>query len=153
MTRGDLEAVVSIERVSFPSPWIKESFEKEISNPFSRCWVALGGESAWGVAGYLCVWILAEEMHVMNLATHPCYRRMGVARTLLEHAIVRSAKTGVRSGILEVRSRNLAARCLYDSMGFQVVGVRRGYYTDTGDDALVMVKEIEGERRPQPLVR
>ncbi len=130
---------MSIESVS----WRKESFEQEMSNPFSRSWVAIGGASAWGPAGYLCVWILAEEMHIMNLATHPCYRRMGVARTLLEHAIAHSAKIGVRNGILEVRSRNTAARCLYDSLGFRAVGIRRGYYTDTGDDALVMVKEIE----------
>jgi len=143
LAETDLGVVLPIERVSFPSPWTKESFEKELANPFSRCWVALGGRSAWEPVGYLCVWMLVEEMHVMNLATHPCFRRMGVARALLHHAFASAGEMGVRQGVLEVRSSNGAARCLYDSLGFRVAGVRRRYYADTGEDALVMIKGIE----------
>lgn len=144
MTEADLPAVMAIERVSFPTPWSQRAFLYELrQNRVAHCWVArsdeLGGPP---VLAYLCSWMIAGEVHVTNLAVHPDWRRNGIARTLLETILERSRLAGAVRAILEVRPSNAAALSLYSPFGFQVVGRRQGYYTDTGEDALLMEADL-----------
>ena len=135
---------MAIERLSFPSPWSENLFYQELSNSISCCWVAdriLPGRKSI-LAGYFCSWVVREEMHVLNVATNPKFRRQGVARMLFDHAIKYAEKRAVEQIILEVRPSNQAAQILYQSLSFRVRGIRKGYYRDTGEDALVMIKEM-----------
>jgi [ribosomal protein S18]-alanine N-acetyltransferase len=90
------------------------------------------------VAGYLCLWEVADEVHITNIAVHPAARRQGIARAMLGHVLDDAARRSLSLVGLEVRPTNVEARTLYESFGFRVVGRRRGYYYDTGEDALIM---------------
>ena len=142
LAKKDLSAVTAIERVSFSSPWSERAFIEELDNPLSHCWILVRGDrdGTESVLGYVCVWVFQDEIHVMNLATHPSHRRKGIARRLLNHAMEQSSHLDAANIVLEVRTSNHAAQQLYRSMGFRVVGRRSKYYKDTGEDALVMVR-------------
>jgi ribosomal-protein-alanine N-acetyltransferase len=132
----DLADVLVIERASFSMPWSRGAFLYEIEqNQVARCWV---GREDGRIVGYICLWEVADELHVTNVAVHPDARRRGFARALLESVFARARAAGNRMVLLEVRPSNTEALTLYESFGFRVVGRRRGYYYDTGEDALVM---------------
>jgi ribosomal-protein-alanine N-acetyltransferase len=132
----DLDEVLEIERASFSMPWSRGAFVYEIEkNRVARCLVMREGER---VTGYLCLWEVADEVHITNVAVHPAARRRGIARTLLAHVLEDAARRSLSMVGLEVRPTNVEARALYESFGFRAVGRRRGYYYDTGEDALVM---------------
>lgn len=136
MAVSDLDQVSDIERASFPTPWTRAAFCYEIEqNKVARCTVLRGRR---GVVGYLCLWEIGHEIHITNLAVHPEWRRRGVARRLLGAALAGGVARGVTLAFLEVRPSNTRALALYESLGFQVIGRRNGYYFDTGEDALVM---------------
>jgi ribosomal-protein-alanine N-acetyltransferase len=136
MAVSDLDQVSDIERASFPTPWTRAAFCYEIEqNKVARCTVLRGRR---GVVGYLCLWEIGHEIHITNLAVHPEWRRRGVARRLLAAALAGGVARGVTLAFLEVRPSNTRALALYESLGFQVIGRRNGYYFDTGEDALVM---------------
>jgi [ribosomal protein S18]-alanine N-acetyltransferase len=135
MQPEDLPQVMEIESLSFPSPWSYPSFLQELNNPISRTLVA---ESEGQVTGYLCCWYVADEVHTLNLAVHPDYRRLGIARRLMEEVLLKAGAEGIKTVNLEVRRSNLPAISLYRCLGFCQVGVRRRYY-DNGEDALFMV--------------
>ncbi len=136
MTVTDLDSVLAIERVSFLTPWSRAAFVYELKqNRVARCWVARHSRD---VVGYLCLWEVGPEVHITNIAVHPGWRRRGVARTLLGGLMEDARRRGITQVILEVRPTNAEARGLYESFGFRVIGRRRGYYPDTGEDALVM---------------
>jgi len=143
MSRDDLDEVIAIERVSFSKPWSRNAFLHEMErNQVARCWVLR--EDAQ-VAGYLCTWQIVDELHVTNLAVHPDRRHQGLGRMLLGRILDEARHGGVRHVVLEVRPSNIEARGLYESFGFRVVGRRRGYYYDTGEDALVMEAALTGD--------
>ncbi len=136
MRSGDLDEVLAIERVSFTMPWSRGAFLYEIEqNRVAHCHVVRDGET---IVGYLCVWEIADEIHVTNIAVHPAHRRRGIARDLLTGLIADARARDLRMVVLEVRPSNQHAIALYESFGFRVTGRRRGYYYDTGEDALVM---------------
>jgi ribosomal-protein-alanine N-acetyltransferase len=91
----------------------------------------------WETWAYIVYWVVADEMHLLNLAVHPARRRQGIARALLTEALARVRTQGVVVVWLEVRPSNAAALALYQAFGFEEVGVRPGYYSDCGEDALV----------------
>jgi len=143
MALKDLDHVLDIERASFPTPWTRAAFCYEVEqNKVARCTV-MRAES--GVVGYLCFWEIGHEIHVTNLAVHPEWRRRGVARRLLAAALAE----GVARVLLGLTSRKARgtprALALYESLGFQVIGRRNGYYFDTGEDALVMEARLGGD--------
>ncbi len=146
-----LTDILDIERVSFPSPWGRESFEHEVRNPLSRFWGIL---SENGLVAYICFWVAAGEIHLMNIAVHPAMRKRGLGRALMDKLVQAGAEEGVRKVWLEVRLSNEAARTLYSRMGFSEVGRRWRYYTDTGEDAVIMALTLSasavvaGEARP-----
>ena len=95
------------------------------------------------VVGYLCLWAVADEVHVTNLAVDPAWRGEGIGRFLLGTLLVRHRAAGARRAFLEVRPGNTEARRLYQSLGFREVGRRRGYYVDTGEDALLLEARLD----------
>jgi ribosomal-protein-alanine N-acetyltransferase len=136
MRPDDLDEVVAIERGSFSLPWSRGAFLYEMEqNRVARCWVMRDGSR---VVGYVCLWEIGDEVHITNIAVHPDIRRRGIGRTLLQSVIDEARQHGARVVALEVRPSNREARPLYEAFGFQVIGRRKGYYYDTGEDALVM---------------
>lgn len=136
----DLEEVLGIERAAFPHPWSRQAFVYELrDNRVARLWVARApDEGRAAVVGYVCLWLVADEVHITNLAVDPAHRRRGVGRQLLGTILELYRAEGARVAALEVRPSNHEARRLYEAFGFRQVGLRRGYYFDTGEDAVLM---------------
>jgi len=135
-TNDDLERIFAIEKACFEQPWSLTSFKRELSLPFSRIAVAVVGP-AKAIEGYLCRWMVVDELHVLNIAVHPDFRRHGVGARLLEDSISEATAKNVEIATLEVRRSNLAARRLYRKFGFEERRLRRNYY-GPGEDAFIM---------------
>ena len=132
----DVPAVHEIERLSFRTPWPAYAFEQELrGNRLARYVVARAGDRVVGFAG---VWLMVDDAHVTTFAVHPDWRRQSIGRQLLLELAELSAAIGARRMTLEVRASNEAAQALYRSFGFEMTGRRPRYYTDDGEDALVM---------------
>lgn len=130
-----LDAVVEIERLSFKTPWSRFAFIHEIQYEKSLFKVIKIGRLVVGYGGF---WYLLDEAHISNFAIHPAYRRRGLGRLFLAHLLEEAAAKGARKATLEVRRSNLAAQKLYEGFGFRVVAVRKHYYFDENEDALIM---------------
>ncbi len=140
---GDIDQIVAIERDSFPTPWSANIFRSEITSPISRTLIARVDRDAGGwVAGYLVYWQVVDETHLHNIAVRRDMRRQGIASRLLGVAIRCSRLKGARWLTLEVRRSNRAAQRFYEKFGFSVRGIRPGYYTDAGEDALIMWADL-----------
>jgi [ribosomal protein S18]-alanine N-acetyltransferase len=155
MRLDDLDAVLAIERASFPHPWSRQAFLYELrENRVARLWVARleAGPPDPPIVGYLCLWLIADEVHVTNFAVDPTYRQRGIGRHLLGTLLELYRRDGAQRAALEVRPTNHSARRLYEAFGFRQVGLRKGYYFDTGEDALLMEARFEpdGGERPAP---
>ena len=136
MTVDDLDEVLAIERLSFQTPWSRGAFRYELTqNRVARCLVVREGRV---LSGYLCLWEIGREIHITNLAVDPARRRRGLARLLLGSVLEDARSRTLDMVFLEVRPTNEEALKLYESLGFRVIGRRKGYYFDTGEDALVM---------------
>lgn len=136
MRREDIPAVHEIERLSFRTPWPAYAFEQElVGNRLARYLVARDAERVVGFAG---IWLMVDEAHITTFGVHPQERRRGVGRRLLLSLLELSHEIGASRMTLEVRASNVAAQGLYRAFGFGVVGRRPRYYTDDGEDALVM---------------
>ena len=140
MTLEDVPTVVVWEQQLFPNPWAPQHFVAEITN--SDVSVALVMEWEGEFAGYAVAWIVADELHIANIAVIPRYRRRGVARATIEHLLDLARSRGCTYAQLEVRASNAPAIALYRKLDFQIVGVRRGYYEKPREDALVMAREL-----------
>ena len=135
----DLDAVETIERESYPTPWSRSMFDAELRKPSS---LALGAFTAADeLLGYAFVSRYVDAWHVMNVAIANAYRRRGIASALLERLFDVTATDPKRGYTLEVRVSNTGAIRLYERLGFEARGVRRGYYTDNREDALIMWRE------------
>jgi ribosomal-protein-alanine N-acetyltransferase len=132
-----LDEVMAIEGLSFPQPWTRGMFEREIGLPISRFFVSKQGNRVVGYAGY---WLVSDAADIVNLAVHPDFRNMGIGRALLDHLQRKMKNQGVKRAKLEVRASNTAAQNLYAALGFKANGVRKNYYAD--EDAVLMEKEI-----------
>ncbi|MEM7009046.1 MAG: ribosomal protein S18-alanine N-acetyltransferase [Thermodesulfobacteriota bacterium] len=135
----DLDEIVSIENVSFPSPWPKRIFEREIKamNAYKRV-IRFSGS----VVAYMVTWTIYDEVHILNIAVHPDFRQIGLGEMLLKDCLRFSRDQGLKLAILEVRVSNKGAIKLYEKMGFKTLRTRKKYYSDTGEDAYVMMYEI-----------
>ena len=136
----DLNAIEEIERTSYPTPWSRSMFAGELAKPSSICLGAVDAERE-ELVGYLIISRYVDAWHVMNIAVAPEYRRRGIARSLMERLFDVTSRDARRGYTLEVRVSNEAAIRLYEELGFKARGVRRGYYTDNREDALVMWKD------------
>ena len=139
---ADLAEIEEIERRSYPTPWSRSMFAGELAKPSSICLGAFEADSEDGaLVGYLIVSRYVDAWHVMNVAVAPDHRGRGVATMLLERLFDVTADDARRGYTLEVRVSNTTAIALYERLGFEARGMRRGYYTDNREDALVMWKE------------
>ncbi len=137
---GDLTGIERIERRSYPTPWSRSMFATELAKPTSICLGAFDPATE-ELIGYLIISRYVDAWHVMNIAVEPDQRGRGVATRLFDRLFDLTAGDGERGYTLEVRVSNAAAIRLYERLGFRTRGVRRGYYTDNREDAVVMWKE------------
>ena len=141
----DLDTVEEIERASYPTPWSRSMFVAELRKPSS---LALGACSPQGdLVGYAFISRYVDAWHVMNVAVATDFRRCGIATLLLERLFEETATDPQRGYTLEVRVSNSHAIRLYERLGFESRGIRRGYYTDNREDALIMWREPESSEQ------
>jgi ribosomal-protein-alanine N-acetyltransferase len=145
MTLEDVPDVIDLDHKSFSLPWPERSFRFELTaNPASRCWVA---EFEGKIVGMIVVWLIIDEAHVATLATHPDFRRRGIAKKLLAHTLRLMMDEGARSSFLEVRESNFAAQEMYRKFGYEESGRRPHYYRDNDEDAILMnLASLNAER-------
>ena len=136
MELADLDAVMAIDRLSFPTPTKLSLFQYELeSNDLAHYQLLGAAETAVGFAGH---WLLADECHISTIAVHPDWRRRGLGELLLLNILFLANEQAAQLATLEVRQSNQAAQALYCQYQFEIVGERRRYYRDTGEDALIM---------------
>ena len=141
-----LDAVHSIERASFVTPWSKESLLREITENECAVYVVAMLFEAFRqpeVVGYAGMWHVTDEGHITNIAVMERYRKKGIAATLLTRLTELAVQRNISALTLEVRVGNTTAQNLYTKHGFAVEGRRKGYYADTGEDAYIMWKSLE----------
>ncbi len=140
MASEHLDQVLAIER-TFAAPWTREMFLQELRMQWdvSEALVSMRQDE---VVGYVLCWFVADEVHVVNLAVQVRWRRRGIGRRLMDAVFDRARTRGMVVATLEVRTHNEAAIRLYETLGFRQVAIRKGYYADNGEDALVMLKEL-----------
>jgi len=144
MRAADLPEVMLIERRSFSAPWEESTFRGLMRRPSAALLVAELDEK---VAGYSVLWFAADESELGDIAVSPELRGVGIGRRLLRECLRVAAGRGARSVYLEVREANAVARRLYATDGFSVVGVRKGYYTEPREDAIVMRLDLHDQAR------
>jgi len=139
MTVDDLRAVHAIERASFSVPWPDDAYRNELlTNRLASYVVARAGDVVVGFAG---LWVMVDEAHVTTFAVDPAWRRRGIGERLLLALLDISVARRAREATLEVRLSNMPARRLYEKYGFRPVGIRPRYYSDNGEDALIMTTD------------
>lgn len=132
-----IEGILNVSILSFPITWSKDSFEKELTNKYARYMVAVKDGLVVGFAG---MWIILDEAHITNIAVHPEYRDFGIGTMLMESLISICKIENVIGITLEVRVSNQRAINLYKKFGFVEEGIRKAYYEDNKEDALIMWK-------------
>ena len=140
-----LDEVCEIENISFSVPWSKSSFEDCFKNRLMDFLVATCENDKGEIctAGYIVTLTLPPECEILNIAVSPKFRRQGIAEKLISYVAERAAEQGCDKLMLEVRDSNLAARALYEKLGFYSVGRRKGYYSNPVEDAILMDKSLE----------
>jgi ribosomal-protein-alanine N-acetyltransferase len=142
-THDDLDAIEEIDRHSFPRPWPRATFEAELARDVGRIAVAVDRV----VIAFCNYWLVAGEIHILAIATHPDHRRGGIGAQLLAHALDDGLAHACTIATLEVRRGNIPAIALYERAGFVTVHVRQRYYIDNNEDALVMTCDLTRLRR------
>jgi len=142
MEAGDLDEVLEIEQASFPRPWTRGMFESELRNPvsFSYTLKVRPQDGKEEIGGYVVLWVVHGEAHILNIAVNPKYRGRGIATRLMQLMLELMKRNLVYEVFLEVRVSNTAARDLYKRFGFRESFIRKKYYGD--EDAIVMVLDL-----------
>jgi len=145
MISKDLDSVLSIEKASFPTPWTRNLFQQELDLSFSRHFIISESDEDGKnqIIGYIVFWIIHDEAQLQRIAVKKDLRGRGIGGLLIREMIRVCALEGVVKGSLEVRATNESALFLYKKFGFVVAGIRKGYYTDTREDALIMSFDIK----------
>ena len=152
MSHDDLEEVWEIERQSYSSPWTLSQFTSELANDLSHIYTAkiestgtsleLAEEGTVYVVGYAVLWSVAGEAHFLKVTVHPQYRCKGIGGRLLNYSLELCKNAGMKEALLEVRASNSIAVKFYKRFGFREVGVRKGYYPDNKENAVLMTLKI-----------
>ena len=133
------DQILEIENLSFSSPWSFDDFKIEMEKPITRLWALLIDHT---LNGYICFWLLNQEIHITNLAVHPAKRGHRLGQFILAKIMERYVREGLIQIRLEVRPSNLAAKRLYARMGFHEIGISPRYYKDKNEDAVIMGLEF-----------
>jgi ribosomal-protein-alanine N-acetyltransferase len=144
---AEIDAILAVERASFTNPWTREMYLAELDHQ-GVAFFYVARDAGRRIIGFCSFWRVLDELHINNLAVLPECRRLGVASALLARVLEVGASMGSRRATLEVRHSNDAARRLYGGFGFVVAGVRRGYYTNPIEDALVLCRDEPVPSRP-----
>ena len=140
MTETDIPRILEIERECFPMPWTETMFLCQLRLEEVSTNLVFDGDD--GIGGYIIAWTGFEEVHILSIGVDPLKRGLGIAEGLLEAAIEENRSKGCLKIVLEVRKGNARARRFYEKQGFNQIGIRKGYYAETGEDALVLEKDI-----------
>lgn len=132
----DVKGMAALDQICFTIPWSEESFSHEILKNNLAFYIV--AETEQRLIGYVGAWMILDEGHITNVAVHPDFRKRGIGKAMLSVFLECSAEMGVGSHTLEVRPSNEAALNLYGQFGFQKAGIRKGYYEDNGEDALIL---------------
>lgn len=135
-----VDRLMDIEIEAYPDPWTAGMFRDELRNPRSYFYVAYAGEETAGYGGF---WLVLDEAHITSVTIAEGYRGHGLGRQMTLFLLETATKAGAHMATLEVRRSNTVAQHLYSTLGFRQVGVRKGYYPRSGEDAIVMLKELE----------
>lgn len=146
LTLDQLDDACEVERLCFATPWGRDALEAELGRAPMCCYISATLPSGRSV-GYAGMWVVGDEAHIGTLGVHPDYRRVGVGERLLVGLLLQATSRGVGRVTLEVRASNAPAMALYAKYHFQAIGVRRGYYRDNGEDAVLMALEELGTER------
>lgn len=139
MKLEDIDGVYNVEKSCFPDPWSKESFKKEIQNKLAKYLVAQIEDK---VVGYVGAWFVIDEAHITNVAVSPEYRGQKIGDKIVKSLIDECRENKIKAMTLEVRVSNIVAQNLYKKYGFKLAGVRKEYYSDNKEDALIMWKHL-----------
>jgi len=134
----DINAIVEIEKKSYPDPWSQNLFERELQIKFSNFFAAVEDHE---IAGYICLWTVSDEGHLTNITVKEKFRRKGLGSKLMKYIINISSAMKIKNIFLEVRASNYSALKFYEKFGFKKIGSRKKYYSNSGD-AVVMVKTL-----------
>jgi [ribosomal protein S18]-alanine N-acetyltransferase len=147
MTLDDIDGICEVEKESFTVPWSREAFCNEMTKNHFAFYLVL--EIDGKIAGYGGMWIIVDEAHITNIAIARDYRGKKLGEKLLHELTVEAKKQGVVAMTLEVRKSNYAAQNLYRKFGFEETGIRPKYYSDNGEDALIMWVNFQNEAEQQ----
>lgn len=136
----DLDEVAEIEQEAFPEPWTRGMFCQEISSPMSHFYVAMLDEV---LVGYVGFWQVVDEAHITSVTVRKEYRGRGYGKALTDFIVRTAAREGLARATLEVRLTNTTAQNLYQSLGFEKTGIRKGYYKKTNEDAIIMARKLD----------
>lgn len=140
MTEKDIDGVYEVEKNCFEHHWSKDSFKKELKNDVARYLVAkIDGK----IAGYVGIWFVVDEGHITNVAVHSDYRGRKIGDKLIQELVKLCKDSGIVSMTLEVRVSNVVAQGLYKKYGFKIAGIRKEYYSDNKEDAIIMWNQIK----------
>lgn len=147
MTTADLARVLEIEAQAYKTPWSRRAFTSEITeNSYAYYYVC---RKDGKIVGYVGMWVILDEAHITNIAVDPAYRRQGLGELMLRTMFEKAKGYGAARMTLEVRVSNLGAQALYRKLGFVDRGLRKGYYTDSNEDAIIMWKDDLGPQKPK----
>ena len=136
----DLEGLLQVEKLSQPAPWSEQIFYRELDLDYSRIWTLFDDKQ---VVGFLVFWVIVDEIHILNVCIAPSHRRRGLAATLISELVSTAQRHQSTIVSLEVRESNVAAQKLYFGLGFEPIGLRKRYYSDNGEDAVLLAKILE----------
>lgn len=142
MRAADLDDIMEIEKLAFRAPWSRQVFVEELERDWAHVDVLRSRDPKAPVIAFVNYWLVRDEVHVLNVASHPDHRRQGHAARLIEHVIAFAHRERCRYVTLEVRRSNHPAIRLYRKYGFRPVGIRPNYYVEDNEDAIVMLLEL-----------
>ncbi len=145
MTSEDLDAVLEVENNSYTNPWPRAVFKREINQEWSHIEVICPEDDLQTTLAHIVYWIVHDELHILNVAVHPNARRKGLGKVLMRRVMEVCETERLQYVTLEVRSSNVAAIGLYKGFGFAQIGLRKRYYADNGEDALVMALVLQDD--------
>ncbi|MFP4597676.1 MAG: ribosomal protein S18-alanine N-acetyltransferase [Persicimonas sp.] len=134
---ADFDRILEIEQAAHPTPWARDVFARELDLDISHVW-GVAKDSPEEIVAFVVFWVVHDEVHVLNVAVDPAFRRTGIATSILQHLAEKSREENASFITLEVRHQNRAAIALYEALGYEIIGRREAYYADTGEDALIM---------------
>ncbi len=134
-----IQTLEPIEAESYPDPWSAGMFQQETENAMSRFYIAISDQHVVGYGGF---WLLMDEAHITKITVAQSYRKQGLGTRIMDYLIEQAEQAGAKTMRLEVRQSNTIAQAIYARLDFKVVGIRKGYYARSREDAVVMVKYI-----------